>query len=535
VVDVIVVGSGAAAVNAAYPLCEAGLDVMMLDYGNRDGVYSHLVPAKDFTQIRLTEDGQHRYFLGDEYEGIPLGDIRVGATLTPPRQYVIADTAELTPVDSDTFMASESLAVGGLASGWGAGVLPFRREDLADMPISLADITPNYKRVAERIGISGGDDDLRRVIGDYGSLMPPVAIDSNAETVLKRYELKRERLKSRGVFIGRTPLAVVTRPHRGRGPHRYYDMDYWADTDNSVYRPRYTLEELTRFSNFAYVGDRIVTSFKESRDNEVEVIAKSKDGVEESHKARAVVLAAGTMGSARIVLRSLAKYGVRIPILTNMYTVIPSINLNMLGKVPRDRRSSHAQLTLLYFADPSGRWPVLSNFFSYRSLLTFKLLREAPLPLRECLTIMRSLLGLLAVISVFHRDCPSPSKYCVLHRSSDGGPDRLEINYRSSDEERRGFETSEKAVKAVYRQLGCWPIKAVRLPPGSSIHYAGTLPMSKERKELTCDSDCRLFGTRSVYVVDGSVISPLPSTVPTFTVMAIADRAGWLLAQRLKG
>jgi hypothetical protein len=312
-------------------------------------------------------------------------------------------------------------------------------------------------------------------------------------------------------------------------------MDFWTDTDDSVYRPRYTLDELKGFSNFSYINDRFVLSFTEKKENMVEVTAGTKEGSEiESYHARAIVLAAGAMGSARIALRSLNKYDLKIPLLTNAYTYIPSININMIGKTAKDRRSSLGQLHLFYFPGISGSGPVLSSLFSYRSLLTFKLLKEAPLPQRECLRIMRSLMSLFSIITVFHRDRPSHSKYCILHKSSGNNPDRLEIHYKYSDEELQAIKADEQAIKRFYRRLGCWPIKSILRAPGSSIHYAGTLPMSREDRELTCNTEGRLFGTRSVYIADGSLISPLPSIAPTFSIMAIANLVGTLLAQRLK-
>ena len=534
-IDVIIVGSGPGGVHAAYPLCEAGLNVLMLDFGNTDEKYRLLVPSEDFTQIRLTDNQQYRYFLGDEYEGILLGNIRVGTKLTPPRLHVVADTAELMPVDSDTFVAHASLAAGGLAESWGAGAIPFLEEDFLDMPVTLSDLNQHYRSVADRIGISGGSDDLSFLFREHDFMMPPLHIDSNAEKVFNKYKGQKKRFNDNGFFMGRAPLAVCSQQHKERDAHQYHDMDYWTDTDSSVYRPRYTIEELKRFSNFTYINERFVHSFKERDDNLVDITAGvGKGSNNETYTARSVVLSAGTMGSARIALRSLNKYDVRIPILTNSYTYIPSININMLGQVPRDRRSSHSQLSGIYYSDSSRRWPVLSNFFSYRSLLTFKLLKESPLPQRECLKIMRTLMPLVAIITIFHRDCPSSSKYCVLHKSTGNDPDRLEIQYRMSGEELRGIEADEKAIKGFYRQLGCWPIKAIRRAPGSSIHYSGTIPMSREERELTCNAEGRLYGTRSVYVADGSVISPLPSIVPTLTIMAIADRTGKLLGQKLK-
>jgi choline dehydrogenase-like flavoprotein len=439
------------------------------------------------------------------------------------------------PVDSNTFVANESLALGGLAAGWGAGALPFHEKDFADMPISFSDLAPHYKAVAERIGISGDMDSLQPIFGNFGPVMPPLDIDSNAEQVMTVYNLNREEFNRQGFFLGPATMAICTRPHRGRGQHQYHDMDFWTDTDDSVYRPRYTLQELKRFSNFTYINDRFVLSFSEKQGNMVEIAARVKKSMtRENYLARSVVLSAGTMSSARIVLRSLQKYDVRIPILTNAYTYIPSINLNMIRKSARDRRSSLTQLHLYYFPRESRGGPVLSSVFSYRSLLTFKLLKEAPLPQRECLKIMRSLLNLFVIMTIFHKDSPSPSKYCVFRKATGDEPDHLEIQYHNSAQELREMENVERKIKQFYRRLRCWPIKSIRRAPGSSIHYAGTLPMSREERELTCDTEGRLFGTRAVYIADGSLISPLPSIAPTFSIMAIANRVGTLLAQRLK-
>jgi choline dehydrogenase-like flavoprotein len=57
--------------------------------------------------------------------------------------------------------------------------------------------------------------------------------------------------------------------------------------------------------------------------------------------------------------------------------------------------------------------------------------------------------------------------------------------------------------------------------------------MTRNEHELSCDAEGRLFGTRAVYVSDGSVISPLPSIFPTLTIMAVADRIGTILSRQL--
>ena len=58
------------------------------------------------------------------------------------------------------------------------------------------------------------------------------------------------------------------------------------------------------------------------------------------------------------------------------------------------------------------------------------------------------------------------------------------------------------------------------------MHYAGTLPMTRDGGRLTTDTLGRLAETERVYVADGSVFRSLPSKGLTFTMMANADRVG---------
>ncbi len=528
--DVVVIGSGPGGVNAAARLVEAGRRVVMLDYGNEDRHYAPLVPHKPFADIRRTEPEQHRWFLGDGFEGIPFGGVRVGAQLTPPRMHILADAAERIPVEADGFAVSMSLARGGLGAGWSAGVFPFSDDELAAMSLGLADLQPHYDAVAERIGVAGDRDDLDPFFPASPSMMPPLELDTNGEVVLARYRRRRERLNAEGFFLGRPRVAASTREHRGRGPHAYLDLCYWADMDRSVYRPQWTLDELVAAPNFTYVGRRFVERFEETATGVRVHTTRADTGESESHDARALVLAAGTIGSAWLVLRSLGRYDTPVPMLCNSYAYVPTLNLGMLGRAPRDRRYSLGQLTAI--VRRPGRI-LQAQLFSYRSLLTFKLMKELPLGYRDSLRLLRILVPHFAILGIHHEDRPAPDKRCVLQRGKDGGRDRLEIVYRPTEEETRMHREDERAVLRFFRRLGCLPLRTIRPGHGASLHYAGTFPITAEDRDLTCDRDGRLRGTRAVHLADGSIFPWIPPKGLTFNLMANADRVGSLLAERL--
>jgi GMC oxidoreductase len=226
--------------------------------------------------------------------------------------------------------------------------------------------------------------------------------------------------------------------------------------------------------------------------------------------------------------------GMAVPIVCNPYTYIPMLNLGAAGTSTQERQCSLAQLAGVYIR-PGGNGGLMQvYYFSYRSLLAYKLLKELPLPHRQGLRMTRFLMPRLGIVGVMHADRPSEEKYCFLERSGEGKPDRLHIDYRLSSRDEVEQSERERGLIRAFRRLGCFAIRRVRPGHGSSIHYAGTLPM---RRDGGCGTSPatrgRLRASRAVYVADGSVFPSLPAKGLTFSIMAHADRVGTLLAERL--
>jgi choline dehydrogenase-like flavoprotein len=524
-------------------MVHGGLRVLMLDVGSRDDHYASLIPNASFTHIRRTDPSQHRYFLGDEFEGVPFGRVRVGAQLTPPRAFINRDVDDLTPVVSHDFVGMESLARGGLAAGWGAGVARFTDAELAGMPITLADLEPHYRAVEARIGISGEDDDLSAPLGLHTPMMPALRIDAGSRLILDRYRCKNEWFRARGLRLGVTRLAACSQPldtcAGRRGPHPYNDMDFWHDGARAVYRAQWTLEELQRHPNFTYLPRRLVRAFQEKHDRVLVICRSLADGCDEQFQATSLVLAAGVFGTARIVLRSLGLFDRPLQFACNPYTYAPCLNINMLrsrGRADDDARHSLSQLTAVFDApdgSSSPSAPMHVSIYSYRSLLSFKLMKETPLNARSARRMMQALIPLLTVLGLHHADEPTDRKTLTLQRVPHGDVDRLHIDYALSDAQTRRIDQHERALLRVFRRLGCRAARRVRPGHGSSIHYAGTLPMSSTPGELQTDIDGRLAGTRGVFVADGSLLPRLPAKGLTLTLMAGANRVGSRLAARL--
>lgn len=532
--DAIVVGSGPSGAQAACRLVDSGLQVALVDIGNTDNEYAHLVPDASFSEIRQADPDQRIYFLGKNEEGIPSGSIGVAAQLTPPRQYVVRDNERWLRRRSETFDSIESVALGGLGAAWGAGCFTYDRDELDKAGLDDDEMQPHYETVAERIGVSGPQQgSFARRACRLPNLLPPLEIDSNAESILAGYEKKSESLNRRGLFMGRTPLAVLSRDYKGRQANPYFDMDFWSDSRGSVYRPQYTIEELKRRDNFIHIPRSLVVRFTESPVEGAQVYIQNVD-TEQQHRlsCRRLVLAAGALGSARIALRSLEQYNVEVPVLSNPYSYLVCVNLRMLGRAARDRRHSLAQLSILLDDRPGSGESISAQIFSYRSLLLFRLVQQMPLPVWAGLQAARILVSSLAIVGVHHADSSSPLRRAALRRESER--DCLEINYLR-EEERLASERSRRAKLAEHLiGLGCVPLRSIPMRYGSSIHYAGTLPVSAEDRPLTTTPQGRLRGTQNVFVADGSVLAFLPAKGLTFTIMANADRIAKGIAEQLR-
>lgn len=526
--DYIVVGSGMTGAHAAQTLVEAGRKVFMLDVGFRDENYSNLIPEDDFLTIRGSDGQQHRYFIGDKFEGVPWGDVH--HALTPPRQFITKDVEKWLPFESKTFFPFESLAYGGRGSGWGAGCAVYTEGELKEIGLDFVGIKEAYEMIAGRIGISVDKDDATPYCaGGLKDVMPAMRVDSNIRHLYQNYLKQRNKLNAQGYYLGKIPMAVLTEDRPGRKKIKYNDMEFWADHDSSVYRSWMTVDSLKTRDNFLFQDNCLVMSLKE-KETYVEVYVRRVDTNEdEVFRCKKLILASGALGTARIVLRSFPDR-VKIPILNNHYCLVPCINWRMLGQPLEQFKSSLGQIDLFYDENHRHKDVRMVSFYTYRSLLLFKLVKEVPLNAADALKIMQALQSSLVVATINHPDHVSPEKYIELEKSASSiTGDHLKVSYRLSREEQRDCAHHEKQLLRCFRKLGCYPLKKQHVRHGENVHYAGTLPFNDEGKPYTLTSEGRLNGTSNVYVVDSSGFRYLPANGLTFTSMANAH----LIAQRL--
>jgi len=524
--DYIVVGSGCAGAMAAETLAEAGVEVAVLDVGKTNKEYARTVPNQDFLTLRRNDDEQSKYFIGKDGEGIDLGDVGKGAQVTPTRQHMVTEVEKYIPLKSESFSPLESLGYGGLGIGWGLQCWEYSDADLTRAGLPIQDIRSAYETVAQRIGVSGTRDDAAKyTLNTLKNFQPSPKMDRNHQIIYKNYQKKKQTMRAEGIYIGRTPLALITKDSGLRKAYAYRDMDFYDDNDHSTWRPWMTIDTLRKKTKITYIGNQLVLSFSEKKSIITVQCLDISTGQKTHFMCNKLVLASSALGTARIVLRSCGKPGDRLPLLSNPHSYIPYLQPSMIGKGPEKKKLGFGELS--YFIDEDGDDAGISvaSSYGYQSLMLFRIVAQSPLDFSTSRRLMQYISSGFVIMIAQHPDAQSDEKYLEL-RSDKKSPtgDRLFAHYALTTAEEKEWDKREKQYVSAMRKLHAYAIKRVKTEHGSGIHYAGTVPFSHDDQPLTLSHDGRLHGTKNVYVADSSGFTYLPAKGLTFTLMANAHR-----------
>jgi len=509
---------------AAQTLVEKGVQVLMVDGGMTDTNYDGLIPDKDYLSIKQQEARQYEYFIGKNFEGIPFGKVKTGEHLTPPRKFMLRKVQDWMPLLSDTFSPLESLSLGGLGNGWGLGCCMFSDAELKMAGLNTTKMNAAYETVGKRIGISGDKDDTGKYTsGGLSQLMPSIQMDSTGANLYQNYQRKKSGLNKEGFFMGRPSLALLTEDKNNRKAYQYKDLDFYCDQDKSAYRPAFTVEELKQKNNFSYQGGLMVLKFEEGTDS-IKIECRSLANNEPVFfECRKLVIAASCLSTARIVLRSYNAYNTRLPIISNPYSYLPSLQPYLLGRDSDRHKIGFAQLSLFYDPGFNNEYVAMSSIYSYRSLMAFHILKETPMSTKTGFEFLQYMMPAFTIAGLFHPEMGGSTKYLELKK--DPGQvtgDALGVNYHLTEAENQKVAHNEHKFTQALRKLNCFVLKKMNPGHGSGIHYAGTLPFSDKNEKFKLHSNGKLGESNNIFVADGSGFTYLPAKGLTFSLMANA-------------
>ena len=529
---VTVVGSGASSMHFAQTALERGHTVTLLDVGRtRPDVVR---PEDSFAQLKHKLDDPAGYFLGSDFSGVLWPGAEGEYYGFPPHRQVLFEGHARANTEARGFEPLGSFARGGLAEAWTGGSFPFNDAELDAWPIGHADLAPYYDQVAARIGISGVDDDLARFMPVHAHLGEPPDLDEHSRRLLGSYERKRSAVNGLGVWLGRSRTATLREGRTdsigstARKGCTHLGRCLWGCPHEALYTPSLTLRALQEHPQFTYRPGVFVTHFEASGGGRVtKVLFVTEDGAGGEQPVEMLALGAGTLSSSRIFLESMQRVAGEAPVLTglmdNRQILLPFINLGMLGKRFDPDTFQYHNLALGLALEPASEY-VHGLITTLKTALIHPVVQSVPLDLRSSIQIFRNLHAALGILNVnLHDDRRAEN---TLTLEGKGKSSRLVVRYAPSASEPRRVKHALSTLKQVLRKLGCFAppgMQHVR-PMGASVHYAGTLPMSVEKRTLTASPDCVSHDFENLLLIDGVTFPFLPAKNLTFTLMANAAR-----------
>jgi choline dehydrogenase-like flavoprotein len=517
--DLIVVGSGPGAAFAAYGA--RGRRILILDVGH-DAPQCPELNGNAY-ELRRGDRDLFPSLIGERYESLHnLWNRPISLKLKSPyMSYIVRDWKSAAPVAGDSFEGAISLAKGGLANGWGAGVFRFTDRDLAGFPLTAGQLRPYYDELTAHIGVSGANDDLAPYFERDEGLLPPLRLSSFFADLMGHYQRLRPLFQRQKTAIGRARLAVLTEPHNGRAAYAYGNLEFFKPHDPAIYTPAYTVDEMIAAGTIEYRSGHLVTRYRETGEG-VEVHSRNlATGWAEVAHGRKLLLGAGALNTARIVLESNGDYETRLPALDNPMACIPFFRLSRIGEPLAVYDTSLAQLSLVV-EDAEWGEPLQASLYGTTGPLRSDVIFSLPLSARANLVWAKYMAPAMGLLMLFYPGKQSPESYVRLRRTGE-----LEVQFAPEPPHQ-----VERRLIGLLRKMGyvTHPSLIQRPGSGAGLHYAGTLPMRANPGRYETDAEGLLAGTKHVYIVDGACFSRLPAKNLTFTIMANALRIGRRLA-----
>ena len=261
------------------------------------------------------------------------------------------------------------------------------------------------------------------------------------------------------------------------------------------------------------------------------VLAERLDGTgEESIPASRVVLGAGTLASSKIFLETWrAATGERrrlTGLMDNRQVLMPFLNPAMIRRPHDPRTYQYHQLVIaLATGDPAATIHGLVT--TLKTALIHPVVQGVPLDVRTALRVFRNVHAALGLVNVNFPDVRRETCWVELDPAAGPEPEApLVVHYEPPPDEEASLGAVRRRFRRVLGELGCLvpPGMSHVRPMGASVHYAGTIPMTREERPFTVDPAGESRDLSGLTFVDGTTFPSLPAKNYTFTLMANAAR-----------
>lgn len=534
--DVVIIGSGASGGMAAWNLTRQGVNVLVLDAGekfNRAQFWSHVKPWQT----------RERHERG----------------LRPPKFLLSTKEQPYETPPGRPFDLWRVWGRGGKTNIWGRVSLRYSDVDFEGpakdgweipWPIRYKDIAPYYDKVDQLIGVCGGDDDQDSLPGSkYHLPAPPPRCGER---------LLQKAGKKIGLSIVSGRRAVLTREHNGRAPCHYCgacgkgcDIGAFFNASDYLIEPAFKTGKLDVIDNA--VVARVLVNDKGLANGIQYFDRRTKE--EHKVRARVVIVAASCIDSTRILLNS--KSSIYPNGIGNSSDVIgrylsEQVRFHMYGFVPEligaptqnDDGIGGEHIYLPRFNHRDGRKRDYlrgfgMQFWGCGAGTGASYGKTLPGFGKDLKTAIKNRYPAMVAIHPYGEVIGRhENRVTVEGTGVDAyGVPLPKIEYQIGENEhqmaKEMYESAEAILHAAKAEI--MPFERGSLDvAGSAIHEHGTCRMGDDPKRSALNGFCQSHEVKNLFVVDGAAFTTASEKNPTLTILALTWRSTDYLANEMK-
>lgn len=516
--SIVVIGSGPAGVSVSKALLKRGLRVTMIDVGR--------TIEKDLAE--KIGKARSKDALSEADQSLIRGSVKASASGVEEKKLFGSSYANTL---SDSFRVEKrnawfymSSAKGGLSNLWGRLMMPLCRDDEKDWPMPEGTLARYYSSVLEYVPLAGRKDRLERLLPLYTDNPGFMELSGQAIKLDKRWSQHAEYLEAQGYVFGQSRLAACFDGSLERSDKcRRCGLCLYGCAYENLYSSAWTVDELCRDENFTYSSGYVVDYIEKGAEKLIIHAVGDKDGSPSAFEADKIFLAAGSVASTRIVLKSKKMYNVEVDFKVSDFYIFPSFTFFSQPKVVEEKLNTCCQYFLQLNDKAIDSRLINMQVYTYTDYY-YQALRKMTgifFPLLKG-PVSWFLDRFIVVFVYLHSD---NSAHMQLRLKDD---DLLEVVGVDNPESRSVIKRLKRKLWKSAGKTGVLPLPffGEEQEIGHSVHFGASLPMSAESKGLSTDSLGRVDGFDGLHVVDAAAFPAIPATSLTFVIMANAYRIG---------
>lgn len=486
--DLIIIGSGVGGASLAAALASTGLNILVLEKGER------------LLQSSEARDDEAIFLRGH---------------FAPKEQWMSSDG---TP-----FVAGNYYLVGGNSKFYGGVMYRYREADFAPRnhmegttpgwPLTYSDLAPWYDE-AERLfrvrGAAGNDPTEPARSGPYA--YPPVPDEPALRIV-------RNRLEKAGAHPSSLPLAIDIETWLADGRTGW---DAFPNTGNGkIDAESGPLTDALAHPNVSLMtGAEVIKLETGAEGKEVVAAIFRHDGQEKRLTARAFAVAAGAIQSAALLLKSASESHP-----TGLANGSDQVGRNFMNHNssalltidPRLRNTSVYQKTIsindFYDSDPETAYPLgnVQGLGRITGAILKANLRWMPMPLA------RAVAAYAFGWYLQSEDLPDPESRVTWHNG------RIVMHWQRSN--MRAHEALIARTRALMKRAGFPIVLSRTFGLKTTSHQCGTARLGEDPSASVVSTDLRAHQLKNLWITDASVLPTSAAVNPALTVSALCLRA----------